>query len=106
MRIALMVEGQESVSWEEWLALAETCEAHGLEAMFRSDHYSSPTDTNRLPTHAWTLPGAFPLSFSPGGGARGDAPRPPGGGGPPVGGAPAGLRGAAPAAHRRRGRPT
>src|ERR671923_229461 len=59
MRIALMVEGQEGVSWEEWLALAEACEAHGIEAMFRSDHYSSQTDTNRLATDAWTLLGAL-----------------------------------------------
>src|ERR671922_244739 len=59
MRIALMVEGQEGVSWEEWLALAEACETHGIEAMFRSDHYSSQTDTNRLATDAWTLLGAL-----------------------------------------------
>src|ERR671925_328467 len=59
MRIALMVEGQEGVSWEEWLALAEACEQHGIEAMFRSDHYSSQTDTNRLATDAWTLLGAL-----------------------------------------------
>ena len=36
-----MVEGQEGVTWEHWLALAEACEAAGLEALFRSDHYRS-----------------------------------------------------------------
>jgi alkanesulfonate monooxygenase SsuD/methylene tetrahydromethanopterin reductase-like flavin-dependent oxidoreductase (luciferase family) len=36
-----MVEGQESVSWDEWVALAETCERAGLEGLFRSDHYAS-----------------------------------------------------------------
>ncbi|HWI70964.1 MAG TPA: TIGR03560 family F420-dependent LLM class oxidoreductase [Baekduia sp.] len=41
MRIALMIEGQEDVTWEDWVALAETCEASGIEALFRSDHYLS-----------------------------------------------------------------
>jgi F420-dependent oxidoreductase-like protein len=34
-----MIEGQEGVSWEDWLALAKACEAHGVPALFRSDHY-------------------------------------------------------------------
>ena len=39
MRFAVMIEGQEDVSWEDWLALAQTCERLGFEALFRSDHY-------------------------------------------------------------------
>ena len=54
-----MVEGQEGVSWEQWLALADACERHGLEAMFRSDHYLSQTDTSRVATDAWVLLGAL-----------------------------------------------
>ena len=34
-----MIEGQEGVSWEQWVALAGACEDAGIEAMFRSDHY-------------------------------------------------------------------
>jgi F420-dependent oxidoreductase-like protein len=41
MRICLMIEGQEGVSWDEWVALARACEEHGLEGLFRSDHYAS-----------------------------------------------------------------
>jgi len=41
MRVCLMVEGQEGVSWDDWLALAGACERHGFEALFRSDHYLS-----------------------------------------------------------------
>jgi F420-dependent oxidoreductase-like protein len=41
MRLCLMIEGQEDVTWEQWLGLAEACERHGLEALFRSDHYLS-----------------------------------------------------------------
>ena len=54
-----MVEGQEGVSWDEWLALADACEEHGIEAMFRSDHYLSLTDPDRPVTDAWTLLGAL-----------------------------------------------
>jgi F420-dependent oxidoreductase-like protein len=41
MRFVVMVEGQEGVSWDEWVALARACEEHGLEGLFRSDHYQS-----------------------------------------------------------------
>lgn len=41
MRICLMIEGQEGVEWEHWLALADACEGSGLEGLFRSDHYLS-----------------------------------------------------------------
>ena len=34
-----MVEGQEGVTWTQWVALARTCEAHGIPKLFRSDHY-------------------------------------------------------------------
>ncbi|HEU5361865.1 MAG TPA: LLM class flavin-dependent oxidoreductase [Gaiellaceae bacterium] len=39
MRVALMIEGQEGVTWPQWLALARAAEDAGLEALFRSDHY-------------------------------------------------------------------
>ena len=41
MRICLMVEGQEGVTWAQWLALARACEEVKLDALFRSDHYVS-----------------------------------------------------------------
>ena len=34
-----MIEGQEGVTWEQWVALARTAEDAGIEALFRSDHY-------------------------------------------------------------------
>lgn len=55
MRLALMIEGQEGVSWDEWLALAAACEAHGIEALFRSDHYLSGTDPARAALDAWAV---------------------------------------------------
>jgi F420-dependent oxidoreductase-like protein len=47
VRVNLMIEGQEGVSWEEWIALARACEDHGLEGLFRSDHYASIGDPGR-----------------------------------------------------------
>ena len=41
MRICLMIEGQEGVSWPQWVALARAAEDAGLEGLFRSDHYRS-----------------------------------------------------------------
>ncbi len=59
MRVCLMVEGQEDVTWEQWVALARACEEHGLEGLFRSDHYLSVfTDPARGSLDAWaTLAG-------------------------------------------------
>ena len=49
-----MVEGQEGVTWDEWLALARTCEESGLAGLFRSDHYSSTIATaDRGSLDAW-----------------------------------------------------
>ena len=39
MRLCVMIEGQEGVTWDEWLALARATEELGFEALFRSDHY-------------------------------------------------------------------
>lgn len=41
MRVCLMIEGQEDVTWSQWLRLAHACEGHGFEGLFRSDHYVS-----------------------------------------------------------------
>jgi len=50
-----MIEGQEGVTWEHWCALAAACEEHGVETLFRSDHYISQGDEARNVAHdAWT----------------------------------------------------
>jgi F420-dependent oxidoreductase-like protein len=54
VRFALMIEGQEDVTWADWVALAETCERLGIEALFRSDHYLSVAgDRSRGSLDAW-----------------------------------------------------
>jgi alkanesulfonate monooxygenase SsuD/methylene tetrahydromethanopterin reductase-like flavin-dependent oxidoreductase (luciferase family) len=41
MRVALMIEGQEDVTWQQWVALAEAAEDARLDGLFRSDHLRS-----------------------------------------------------------------
>lgn len=57
MRIALMIEGQEDVSWQDWTALAGTVDGTGYDALFRSDHYLSLMgfEHERDATDAWTV---------------------------------------------------
>jgi F420-dependent oxidoreductase-like protein len=55
MRLCLMIEGQEDVTWNDWVALAEATERAGLDALFRSDHYlSGGGRLERGSLDAWT----------------------------------------------------
>jgi F420-dependent oxidoreductase-like protein len=50
-----MIEGQEDVTWDDWLALASACETHGVGTLFRSDHYLSVDDRReRGSLDAWS----------------------------------------------------
>jgi F420-dependent oxidoreductase-like protein len=50
-----MIEGQEGVTWEQWCDLAAACEEHGVETLFRSDHYISQSNESGNVAHdAWT----------------------------------------------------
>ncbi|MCA9859100.1 MAG: TIGR03560 family F420-dependent LLM class oxidoreductase [Thermomicrobiales bacterium] len=40
--VALMVEGQDGLTWPRWKALAEAAESLGLAGLYRSDHFSNP----------------------------------------------------------------
>ncbi len=44
MEVTLMIEGQEDVTWDDWVAIAEACERSGVGTLFRSDHYYSVVD--------------------------------------------------------------
>jgi F420-dependent oxidoreductase-like protein len=53
---ALMIEGQEGVTWDQWVALARAAEDAGFQALFRSDHYAGLMgDEGRDATDAWTV---------------------------------------------------
>jgi F420-dependent oxidoreductase-like protein len=65
VRLALMIEGQEGVRWEQWLSLARACEENGIETLFRSDHYLSlerPLEHEAL--DAWTTIAGLAASTS------------------------------------------
>jgi len=50
-----MIEGQEDVTWEDWVAIAAACERSGVGTLFRSDHYLSVEDRReRGSLDAWT----------------------------------------------------
>ena len=54
MRLCVMIEGQEGVTWEDWLALGRATEELGFEALFRSDHYGPVvTEKERGSLDAW-----------------------------------------------------
>ena len=58
MRVCLMIEGQEGVTWDDWVRLARLTEDHGLEGLFRSDHYTAIIRTDADALDAWaTLAG-------------------------------------------------
>jgi F420-dependent oxidoreductase-like protein len=60
VRVNLMIEGQESVTWEQWVDLARATETAGLEGLFRSDHYQSvQSRTERSSLDAWVTLGAL-----------------------------------------------
>src|SRR3954449_4566154 len=55
MRVCLMIEGQENVTWDQWKALAAACEESGIGTLFRSDHYLSVEgERDRGSLDAWT----------------------------------------------------
>jgi len=51
-----MLEGQQGVTWDDWIRLAEAAERLGFEALFRSDHYFSGRGvTGHGSSDAWTV---------------------------------------------------
>ncbi len=52
-----MIEGQEGVTWQQWVAIARACELHGVPTLLRSDHYMTLRDdrSDRDATDAWGL---------------------------------------------------
>jgi F420-dependent oxidoreductase-like protein len=61
--VCLMIEGQEGVTWEDWVRLARLAEEQGLEGLFRSDHYTAIIRPEGDAHDAWaTLAGLAALT--------------------------------------------
>lgn len=55
MRIGIMIEGQEGLTWERWLRLAQAAEELGYESLCRSDHLTGLAGQSRRPSlETWT----------------------------------------------------
>ena len=54
MRVCLMIEGQEGVTWDDWVRIASLAESKGFDGMFRSDHYSAIVRPQAAALDAWT----------------------------------------------------
>ena len=54
MRACLMIEGQEGVTWADWVRIARLTEESGLEGLFRSDHYTAIIRDRADALDAWT----------------------------------------------------
>ncbi len=64
MRVSLLIEGQEGVSWDDWLRIARLTEEHGLEGLYRSDHYTAIFRSRSAALDAWTTLAALAASTS------------------------------------------
>jgi len=55
MRVGIMIEGQEGLTWERWLALVHAAEDLGYDSLCRSDHLTGLAgDSTRPSLDTWT----------------------------------------------------
>ena len=58
-----MIEGQEGVTWDDWVRLARLAEEHGFDGLFRSDHYTAIIEPRAGALDAWaTIAGLAALT--------------------------------------------
>jgi F420-dependent oxidoreductase-like protein len=53
MKLGVMLEGQEGVTWDLWRQLMARVEALGFESLWRSDHFVSLEDSSRDAIETW-----------------------------------------------------
>ena len=53
MKLGVMIEGQEGMTWDLWRQLTTKVEALGFESLWRSDHFMSLEDGNRDAIETW-----------------------------------------------------
>ena len=55
MRVGIMIEGQEGLTWQRWLRLMEAAEDMGYESLCRSDHLTGLFGDSKRPSlETWT----------------------------------------------------
>ncbi|HEU5316712.1 MAG TPA: TIGR03560 family F420-dependent LLM class oxidoreductase, partial [Chloroflexota bacterium] len=54
MDVAVMIEGQDGLTWARWQGIARATEEAGLAGLFRSDHFSNPRGEWKDALELWT----------------------------------------------------
>src|SRR5258705_5309319 len=55
MKVGIMIEGQEGLTWERWFRLADAAERLGYESLCRSDHLTGLGGESKRPSlETWT----------------------------------------------------
>lgn len=54
MELAIMIEGQNGLTWKHWQGLAQVVEAAGFAGLYRSDHFTNPQPPDIDSLEAWT----------------------------------------------------
>ena len=55
MKVGIMIEGQEGLTWERWFRLAQAAEDLGYESLCRSDHLTGLGGLSTRPSlETWT----------------------------------------------------
>jgi len=55
MRVGIMIEGQEGLTWDRWFRLGQAAEELGYESLCRSDHLTGLSGQSRRPSlETWT----------------------------------------------------
>ena len=54
MEVAVMIEGQNGLTWPRWKAVAETVEEAGFAGLYRSDHYTNARPPDKASLELWT----------------------------------------------------
>ena len=70
IEVALMIEGQDGLTWERWKRFVQIAEEMGFAGLYRSDHYTNanPPDKESLETWislAWLASQTERIEFGP-----------------------------------------
>ena len=55
IEVAIMIEGQNGLTWERWQRIARAVEEFGFIGLYRSDHYTNATPPDKESLELWIL---------------------------------------------------
>lgn len=54
IKVALMIEGQDGLTWDRWKELAQVVQDLGFSGLFRSDHFTNARPPDKASLELWT----------------------------------------------------